>query len=59
METELYQSAPEPSEEVTVNFKMEKGLNNKLKALAKKRGISFAGLMRTLGIAELEREEKK
>ena len=47
------------TEEVTVNFKMDKDLNSKLKALAKKRGISFAGLMRTLGIAALEKEEKK
>ena len=47
------------TEEVTVNFKMDKELNGKLKALAKKRGISFAGLMRTLGIAELEKEDKK
>ena len=59
METELYQTAPQPADKVTVNFQMEKGTHEKMEALANQRGLDLAGLLHSLAIAELEREENK
>ncbi|MBA9076101.1 hypothetical protein [Rufibacter quisquiliarum] len=47
------------TEKTLLNFQLEVELRDKGKALAEKRGISLAGLLRQLLIKELESEEKK
>ncbi|MCJ8165473.1 BrnA antitoxin family protein [Pontibacter sp. E15-1] len=50
----------EEQKKVTVNFQMESDLNEKLKAIAKKKGISFAGYIRMIcAEAVAEEEENK
>ncbi|WP_242916330.1 BrnA antitoxin family protein [Pontibacter liquoris] len=44
---------------VTVNFQMEQGLQEDLKRLAKKKGISFAGYIRMLCTEAVEHEKEK
>jgi hypothetical protein len=57
METELYQTALEPTDEVTITFQIEKGVNSNLTDLAEKRGISIEGLIHSLIKAELDKED--
>lgn len=47
----------EEQKKVTVNFQMEADLNEKLKAIAKKKGISFAGYIRMICAEAVAAEE--
>lgn len=49
----------EEQKKITVNFQMEPELHEKLKALAKKKGISFAGYIRMLCAEGVAIEEEK
>ncbi|PRY14350.1 hypothetical protein CLV24_104160 [Pontibacter ummariensis] len=44
----LYMMAAEEQKKITVNFQMDSDLHEKLKAIAKKKGISFAGYIRMI-----------
>ncbi|WP_168194082.1 hypothetical protein [Pontibacter sp. SGAir0037] len=49
----------EEQKKITVNFQMEQDLHEKLKALAKKKGVSFAGYIRMICNDAVEAEETK
>lgn len=47
------------AKEKVYQIRLEADLKDKIENLAKKRGISIAGLFRMLALAELEKEEAK
>ncbi len=56
METELYESAPQQTDNAPITIPLEPDLRSKLEAIAQKRGLSIENLIHSLIKEELDKE---